>query len=92
MDERPKIKKTTRYFSYDACYYSKKKAHTIAWDTEATTDGDYHKRHTSNYYCPEHGSKQFETEREMLNYIKSEGVAELQNRVGRNAAISRNGI
>jgi hypothetical protein len=31
----------------------------------------------SNYYCPEHGSKQFETERDMLNYIKNQGVTDL---------------
>jgi hypothetical protein len=45
-----------------------KKALTVSWDTEATTNGDLYKRYTSNYYCPEHGSKQFETEREMLHY------------------------
>jgi hypothetical protein len=53
----PKSNRTTDEFSYDACYNSKKKAHTIAWDTEATTDGDIHKRYTSNCYCPEHKSQ-----------------------------------
>ena len=28
-------------------------------------------------YCPEHGSQQFETEREMLNYFKNKGVTDL---------------
>ena len=56
----------------------KKKAFTISWDTETTTNGEIHKRYTSNYYCPEHGSQQFETEREMLNYyIKNKGVMDL---------------
>jgi hypothetical protein len=43
----PKSKRRVDDFSYDACYYSKKKAQTIAWDTEATADVDFHKRYTS---------------------------------------------
>ena len=75
----PKSNRRPDNFSYDACYNSKKKAQTIAWDTEATTDGDRHQRYTSNYYCPEHGSKQFELhEREVLNYITMVKTKELQ--------------
>ena len=73
----PKSNRIPDDFSYHACFTSTKKALTIAWDTETTTDGDFHKRYASNCYCPEHKSKQFETERDMLNYFKNEGVKDL---------------
>jgi hypothetical protein len=64
-------------FSWHDAFYSPKKSVTIAWDTETTTDGSIHERYTTNFYCEEFGSQRFETEKQMLNFLKYKGVKDV---------------
>ena len=73
----PESNRRPEDFSWHDAFYSPKKAITIAWDTEATTDGDMHKRYTSNFYCDEFGNERFETEKQMLNFLKFKGVKDV---------------
>ena len=66
-------------FDWEYCFNAPKKHMTIAWDTETCTDGDIHKRYTSNFYCPEFGAQQYETEYNMLTDLM-EKMIDLQGK------------
>jgi hypothetical protein len=70
----PNSNRTPDQFSWNDAFYSKTKSLVIAWDTEATTDGEeIHERYMSNFYCKKYGSKSFETEKQMLNFLHNKG-------------------
>lgn len=71
--ERPEnCKANPDNFNWSECFHGPKKAMTISWDTETTTDGETHRRYTSNYYNPEIGERPFTTERAMLRELTEE--------------------
>ena len=73
----PKSNRRPGQFSWNDAFYSNIKALTVAWDTEATTDGDIHERYLTNFYCEKYGNQCFQTEKQMLNFLQNKGETDI---------------